>query len=115
MTTKSAIIASLLASLLGVGCASEPSGDGPPVTPGTPPGGTLPPSPGNPSDPGKPVALEASSARKAEAATIQTALSQVAATTDTELAERRRVAFQPAPTYDLSTVAGLSLIQASTL
>jgi hypothetical protein len=115
MTTRNAIIASILASLLGVGCGNESSEAGPPITPGTPPNGTLPPKPGNPSDPGKPVAVEASSARKSEAATIQTALSQVAATTDTELAERRRVAFQPAPTYDLSSVAGLSLIQASTL
>jgi hypothetical protein len=59
--------------------------------------------------------LEPSAERKAEEASIQTALSQVAATTDTDLAARRRVAFQPAPTYDLSGVAGLSLIQASPL
>ncbi len=64
---------------------------------------------------GTQVGLKESAATSAERQTVDQALAPLAGITGADLIARYPTTFAPAPSYDLSTVAGLSTIQASSV
>lgn len=94
------------------GTAPTSTSTSPNPGPGSPAPGS--PAPGTPIEPGKPVSVQESPQRKEERESVQAALSAVSDLTNQSLAAAHAVPFAPPPSYDLSQVVGLDLIQQST-
>lgn len=112
----------LVLSLIGLpGCSSDGAQSGTDPGSGAKPaaggssgiGGSS--SPAEPLDPGTVVSVTPNLEQSAEAKRLEKALSELEGIDAAGIAERYRTAFEPAPSYDTSSVAGLDAIQASHL